>query len=233
MITIRPADDRGHVKQGWLESWHSFSFSSYQDPRWMRYGALRVLNEDRVAPRAGFPPHSHQDMEIISYVLSGALRHRDSTGGGSVIRRGDVQLMSAGRGISHSEMNDSESEPVHFLQIWVLPRRTGVAPGYQQQAIDPVALHAGFVSVAGPQGTAAPLHIEQDARLLLAWPRGGQRLEQPLNRDRRYYLHVARGEVALAGRQPLGAGDAGMIDDEAMLDLSVQSDAELLLLDLA
>ncbi|MBL6750802.1 MAG: pirin family protein [Nevskia sp.] len=232
MITIRTADDRGHVKQGWLESWHSFSFAGYQDPRWMGYGALRVLNEDRVAPRAGFPPHSHQDMEIVSYVLSGALRHRDSTGGGSVVRRGEVQLMSAGRGISHSEMNDSESEPVHFLQIWIVPGSIGIAPGYQQKRMDPAALHAGFVTVAAPAGEGAPLRLTQDARLLVAWPRGGQRLVQTLLRGRRYYLHVARGEV-VGAQLSLSAGDAAMLENETALELSAQCDSELLLLDLA
>jgi redox-sensitive bicupin YhaK (pirin superfamily) len=232
MITLRPADDRGHVKQAWLESWHSFSFASYQDPRWMGFGALRVFNEDRVNARSGFPPHSHRDMEIISYVLSGALRHRDSTGAGSVIRRGEVQLMSAGRGISHSEMNDSESEPVHFLQIWIEPGTAGIQPGYQQRKFDEGALHAGFVTVAAPPQEDPPLRLGQDARLLLAWPRGGQRLLHPLQRERRYYLHVARGEVILA-QQPVGAGDAAMLQGEASLELSVQWDAELLLFDLA
>jgi redox-sensitive bicupin YhaK (pirin superfamily) len=231
MITTRLAGQRGHGERGWLDSWHSFSFGEYHDPRWMGYGQLRVINEDRVVPGAGFPPHSHQDMEIISYVLEGSLRHRDSTGGGSVIRRGEVQLMSAGRGISHSEMNDSPAAPVHFLQIWIVPARRGIAPGYQQQALDPAALRAGFTTAVAPEGEAAPLHIHQDARLLVAWPEAGQALQQPLAAGRRYYLHVARGSVQ-ADRLPLGAGDAAMLENESILELIAGEAAELLLFDL-
>lgn len=232
MITIRPAAERGHAEHGWLESWHSFSFAEYRDPNWMSYGALRVLNDDRVAPGAGFPPHSHHDMEIISYVLEGALRHRDSTGGGSVIRRGEVQLMSAGRGISHSEMNDSAAEPVHFLQIWIVPHRQGVPPGYQQKALDENALRGGFTLAVAPEGEAAPLLIQQDARLSVAWPAAGKDLRAELSPRRRYYLHVAAGAVDLAGRR-LAAGDAAMIEQEGELWLTAQADGELLLFDLA
>ena len=231
MITTRLADQRGHAERGWLDSWHTFSFGDFHEPRWMGYGELRVVNEDRVVPGAGFPAHSHSDMEIISYVLEGGLRHRDSTGGGSVIRRGEVQLMSAGRGISHSEMNDSNSEPVHFLQIWVVPNQRGVAPGYQQKTLDQAALRAGFSKVIAPEGEAAPLRIYQDVRLYIAWPAAGQALRQPLAEGRRHYLHLARGAIQL-GRVALRAGDAAMLENESILELTAESEAELLLFEL-
>ena len=231
MITVRRADERGHASRGWLDSWHSFSFSDFHDPRWMGYGKLRVINEDRVVAGAGFPPHSHQDMEIISYVLEGGLRHRDSTGGGSVIRHGELQLMSAGRGISHSEMNHSSSEAVHFLQVWIEPSREGIAPGYQQAPLDQDALRRGFVTAISPDGANGSLRICQDARLLIAWPAAGQALQQTLLPGRRHYLHVARGTVSLGGRR-LEGGDALMLDGESSLDLHAASDAELLLFEL-
>lgn len=231
MITTRLADQRGHAERGWLDSWHTFSFGDFHDPRWMGYGPLRVINEDRVVAGAGFPPHSHQDMEIISYVLDGGLRHRDSTGGGSVIRRGEVQLMSAGRGISHSEMNDSGSAGVHFLQIWIVPDKLGVAPGYQQRALDPAALQAGLVKAVAPHGEAAPLHVHQDARMHVAWPAAGQSLRQALAAGRRYYLHVAAGGVRL-DRLELRAGDAAMLENESLLELTAIEPAEVLLFDL-
>jgi len=231
MITTRLAGQRGHAERGWLDSWHTFSFSDYHDPHWMGFGPLRVINEDRVVPGAGFPPHSHSDMEIISYVLEGGLRHRDSTGGGSVIRPGEVQLMTAGRGISHSEMNDSSSAPVHFLQIWIIPDKRGVAPGYQQKALDPAALRTGFAKVVAPEGEGAPFRIYQDARLFVAWPEAGQALRQPLQVGRRYYLHVARGSVR-SGRLELQAGDAAMLENEENLELTADTAAELLLFEL-
>jgi quercetin 2,3-dioxygenase len=231
MMTIRRAGERGHAEHGWLDSWHTFSFSGYRDPGWIGYSDLRVINEDRVAPGAGFSPHSHQDMEIISYVLEGSLRHRDSTGAGSVLRHGEVQLMSAGRGIAHSEMNGSDTRPVHFLQIWVVPGRLGVDPGYQQQALDPAPLRAGFTRVIAPEGESAPFRIHQDARLDVAWPAAGQSLRQPLAPGRRHYLHVAKGAVRTGG-QEFSAGDALMLEQESALELAVAEDAELLLFDL-
>lgn len=231
MITTRLADQRGHAERGWLDSWHTFSFGDFHDPRWTGFGPLRVINEDRVVPGAGFPPHSHSDVEIISYVLEGGLRHRDSTGGGSVIRPGELQLMSAGRGISHSEMNDSNTQPVHFLQIWIEPGQRGVAPGYQHKPLDRAALRAGFCQVIGPQDDAAPLHIHQDARLYLAWPQPGQALRQPLAAGRSHYLHIARGVVRL-DRLELGAGDAAMLENEPILELTTEKPAELLLFEL-
>ena len=232
MITIRPAATRGHAEHGWLDSHHTFSFGDYRDPEQMGYGALRVINDDRVTPGAGFAPHSHSDMEIISYVLEGGLRHRDSTGGSSVLRPAELQLMTAGRGISHSEMNASATEPVHFLQIWIVPSARGAAPGYQQQALDTAALRAGFAKVIAPADEAAPFHILQDARLYVAWPDAGQKLVQPLHAERRHYLHVARGAVKL-GAQQLVEGDAAMLRDETSLAIEAVVASELLLFDLA
>lgn len=231
MIQTRSARDRGHADHGWLDSWHTFSFSEYYDPKHMGYGPLRVINEDRVVPGAGFPPHSHQDMEIISYVLDGGLKHKDSTGGGSVLRHGEIQLMSAGRGITHSEMNASHNEPVHFLQIWVQPNVKGIAPGYQQKLLDETALRAGFAKVIAPQGEDAPFVIQQDARLYVAWAAQGQVLDQALTAGRRYYLHVALGEVQL-GELKLAAGDAAMLDKETALQLIATEASEVLLFEL-
>jgi redox-sensitive bicupin YhaK (pirin superfamily) len=231
MITTRLAAERGHAEHGWLDSWHTFSFAGYHDAQWMGYGTLRIINEDRVVAGAGFAPHSHHDMEIISYVLDGALRHRDSTGGGSVIRPGEVQLMSAGRGISHSEMNDSRDAPVHFLQIWIVPDRAGVTPGYQQKTLDQPALRAGFTKIIAPASENAPFNIHQDARLYVAWPVAGQALRQPLTAGRRHYLHIARGAVS-GSCGPLAQGDAAMLESESILELTADSPAELLLFDL-
>ncbi len=231
MQQIRYAKDRGHVQHGWLDSHHTFSFGGYQDPEWMGYSALRVINDDRVDAAAGFSPHSHRDMEIISYVLDGGLAHRDSTGGGSTLLPGELQLMTAGSGITHSEMNASRADPVHFLQIWILPNQGGVAPGYQQKPLDSAALRAGFSTVVAPATEAAPFAIHQDARLMIAWPAAGQALSQKLDPQRPHYLHVARGEVQLGG-QTLSDGDAVMLSGESALELTAQSEAELLLFDL-
>lgn len=231
MEYIRHAKDRGHVQHDWLDSHHSFSFGAYYDPEWMGFSALRVINEDRVDPGAGFPPHSHRDMEIITYVLDGGLKHRDSTGGGSTLLPGELQLMSAGSGISHSEMNASNVDPVHFLQIWVLPDRSGIKPGYQQKPLDTGALRAGFTVVAAPAAENAAFAIQQDARLAIAWSATGQQLQQVLDANRAYYLHVARGDVRANGHV-LESGDALMLHDEARLDVQVDAEAELLLFDL-
>ncbi len=231
-LQIRRAEDRGHNERGWLDSFHTFSFSDYYDPRWMGYGPLRVINEDRVVPSAGFPPHSHQNMEILSYVLDGGLKHRDSSGGGGVIRHGELQVMSAGRGINHSEMNASYTEPVHFLQIWIEPETRGLPPGYQQKPLDAAALREGFALVAAHPREQAPFAIHQDARLSIAWPEAGKTLAVPVREGRKHYLHVARGTVAL-GDETLQAGDAALIEDAAPLTLDAISDAEVLLFDLA
>lgn len=231
MIKLRRAEDRGQVDHGWLNAQHSFSFGEYYDPKWMGYSSLRVINEDRVVPGTGFAPHGHRDMEIITYVLDGAVEHRDSTGGGGVLRHGEVQVMSAGRGVQHSEKNPSAREPLHLLQIWIEPDQRGVVPRYAQAALDPAALRAGFSKVLAPEGEAAPFNIHQDARLYIAWPAAGQRLQQLLADGRRHYLHVARGTVQL-GAQRLQAGDAAMIENESAVDLVADSDAEVLLFDL-
>lgn len=232
MITVRPADTRGHAEHGWLDSHHTFSFGSWHDPAHMGIGALRVLNDDRVVGGAGFPPHSHRDMEIITYVLDGSLRHKDSTGGSSELKPGEMQVMTAGRGIAHSEMNGNPVKPVHFLQIWIVPAVRGADPGYQQQALDVAALRAGFRTVAAPEGEGAPFRLLQDARLSIAWPAAGQTVTTALRPDRRHYLHVARGAVTL-GALRLADGDAALIEQESALSLTATADAELLLFDLA
>ncbi len=231
MIILRRADERGHADRGWLDSHHTFSFSDYYDPDWLGYGALRVINEDRVVPGAGFPPHGHKDMEIISYVLAGGLRHRDSSGGGTVLGHGELQLMSAGSGITHSEMNASHTDPVHFLQIWITPAQHGVAPGYQQKMLNADALRAGFTTVVAPAAEQAPFTIHQDARIDIAWPAARSRAQRTLNPHRRYYLHVARGDISANG-EALHAGDAAMFERENSLQVLADSDAELLLFDL-
>lgn len=231
MIEVLRSADRGHAEHGWLDSRHTFSFGSYHDRRRMGYGPLRVINEDRVVAGAGFAPHSHADMEILSYVLEGALRHRDSTGGGSVLKPGEMQLMTAGRGISHSEMNASASEPVHFLQIWIETNMPGAPPGYQQQALDAPALRHGFVKIAAPEGEEAPFRLLQDARLFIAWPTVGHAVEHLAAEGRRHYLHVARGAIELNGTA-LHAGDAAMTADEASFRVVAETDAEVLLFEL-
>ncbi|HVT36749.1 MAG TPA: pirin family protein [Nevskiaceae bacterium] len=232
MISLRRSDERGHAEHGWLDARHTFSFSDYHDPRWMGYGDLRVINEDRVAPGAGFAPHGHRDMEIITYMLDGALAHHDSTGGAGVLRPGEVQVMSAGRGVRHSETNASQRETAHLLQIWIEPRETGVAPAYAQAKLDADALRAGFSTIVAPHGESAPFHIHQDARLSIAWPAAAQTLTRALDTQRRYYLHVARGNVLLGGFT-LASGDAAMIEREHALELRAEQDSELLLFDLA
>ncbi|HSW14115.1 MAG TPA: pirin family protein [Solimonas sp.] len=232
MMSLRRGDERGHADRGWLESWHSFSFSDYYDPQRMGYGALRVINQDIIVPTAGFPPHSHSDMEIITYVLEGSIRHRDSTGGSGDLRPGELQLMHAGRGISHSEINPSTAERTHLLQIWIQPEGRGHAPGYEQQALDAEALRRGFTTVVGPVGSGTPFQIHQDARLDIAWPRAGQEMQKALSAQRRYYLQVARGVVVVSGEQLLG-GDALVLEGETGLQVRAESDAELLLFDLA
>lgn len=231
MITLRRSEDRGHAEHGWLDSYHTFSFSDYQDRRFMGFSDLRVINEDRIVPGTGFGTHGHRDMEIITYVLSGGVHHRDSTGGEGILRHGELQMMSAGRGVQHSEKNPSNSEPLHLLQIWIEPNEFGVTPSYNQQVLDADALRRGFTTVIAPKGEGAQFQIHQDARLQIAWAEAGQLLERPLEAQRRYYLHVATGAVQL-GTQRLVAGDAAMIDDETSLALTASADSELLLFDL-
>ncbi|MGP1395779.1 MAG: pirin family protein [Inquilinaceae bacterium] len=232
MIVVRDRNSRGHTQTGWLDSRHTFSFGGYRDPSQMGFGALRVINQDRVIPGAGFASHDHRDMEILTYVLEGALAHRDSLGNGSVIRPGDIQRMTAGTGITHSEVNDSDTEPVHFLQIWILPDRQGLSPGYEQRHIDPAERRNRFRPMAGPAGADGAVTIHQDARLHAADLDAGHGLTHDLPSGRRAWLQVARGLVALNG-DLLREGDGASIQAEPSITLETETGAELLLFDLA
>ncbi len=214
MILRRPAGERGIARTGWLDSRHTFSFGHYHDPAWMGFGPLRVVNEDRVAPGAGFPPHPHANMEILSYVLSGALAHRDSSGGGGVLRPGELQWMSAGHGIEHSEFNASQDAPVHFLQVWIQPDRVNAPPAYAQRAFDAAERRGRWAPLATPDGAAGSLAIRQDARLLGVLLAEGEEVPVSPEPARRYWLHVAAGAVALDGER-LAAGDAIGLQAEA------------------
>ena len=233
MIRTRLAAERGHANHGWLDARHSFSFADYHDRAWMGYSNLRVINEDRVAPGTGFGTHGHSDMEIITYPLAGAVRHRDSTGGEGTIRHGEIQVMHAGRGIRHSEVNASPHETLHLLQIWIAPHSAGVAPGYEQAALAAEPLRAGFVRTVAPVGApeTAPFRIHADASLFVAWPAAGSTIATDLLPGRKYYLHLARGAVR-HGAQLLQAGDALLLEGENRLALTATTDAELLLFDL-
>ena len=227
MIQIRKAHDRGHANHGWLDSWHTFSFADYHDPRHVHFSVLRVINEDRVIPGEGFPTHPHRDMEIITYVLEGALEHKDSLGTGSVIRPGEIQRMSAGTGIRHSEFNHSQSEPVHFLQIWILPNRQGVQPSYEQKRI---GLDSQLRLLASPDGRDGSVTIHQDACVYAALLNSGE-VTHTLAPGRRAWLQVARGAVNLNGTL-LHAGDGASIEQESSLRLAADDSAEVLLFDL-
>ena len=232
MITIRPRDQRGRAQAGWLDSHHSFSFGHYYDPAHMGFRALRVINEDRVIPGAGFPTHGHQDMEIISYVLDGALAHKDSTGTAAVIRPGEVQRMSAGTGIRHSEFNASQQDPVHFLQIWIVPERAGLAPGYEQRAFGDAEKRGRLRLVASRDGREGSVTVHQDVDLYAALLGAGERVGFELRPGRHAWLQVARGQLRLNG-DLLKAGDGAAIADVAQLELTGETDAEVLLFDLA
>ncbi|MGH8678466.1 MAG: pirin family protein [Burkholderiales bacterium] len=232
MVELRKAGERGYVDHGWLKSFHTFSFAGYYDPRHMGFGALRVINEDRVAPGAGFGPHPHRDMEIISYVLDGALEHKDSIGNGSVIRPGDVQRMSAGTGVMHSEYNHSKSHSVHFLQIWIEPSERGIAPSYEQKYFDPVQKRGKLRLVASPDASHDSVTIHQDARIYASLLGDDDRVEHALAHGRRAYVYVARGKVTVNGH-PLEAGDALSAQGEQRITLECGEDTEVLLFDLA
>ena len=230
MVQIRPSDTRGHADHGWLRSRHTFSFADYFDPQHMGVGPLRVINEDWVAPATGFPLHGHRDMEIVTYILEGALEHKDSLGTGSVIRPGEVQRMSAGTGVRHSEYNPSATEPVHLLQIWIEPNRLKIPPSYEQKAFAPGELHNRLRLIASPDGQQQSVTLQQDARIYAA--RLAQHaLTQVLAPGRRAYLQVARGQLQL-GRQQLQAGDGAVIDGERDIELASPTTAEILLFDL-
>jgi quercetin 2,3-dioxygenase len=231
MITRRPADERGHADHGWLDSHHSFSFADYYDPAHMGFGPLRVINEDRVQPGMGFGTHGHRDMEIISYVLEGQLSHKDNMGNGSIIVPGDIQRMSAGRGVLHSEFNPSSSAGVHFLQIWIEPAQRGIAPSYEQANVDRAAKRGRLALLAAPAGQGGAVVIHQDARLYAGLFDGAESAVHALAPGRRAYVHVARG-VARVNGVPLDAGDAVRIEDEAEVRIDAGRDAEVLLFDL-
>jgi redox-sensitive bicupin YhaK (pirin superfamily) len=232
MIAIRTSDERGHAHHGWLDTRHTFSFADYYDPAFMGFRDLRVINEDRVEPGQGFGTHGHRDMEIISYVLEGALAHKDSLGTGSVMRVGDVQRMSAGTGILHSEYNASKEEPLHFLQIWLQPARRGLTPGYEQKTFPYEEKRGRLRLVASPDGADGSLKIHQDARLFVTILQRGERVEHALGEERAAYVQVARGRVRVNG-DPLAAGDGAAIEQEARVRLEGDGDeAEVLLFDL-
>ena len=233
MITLRAAADRGHANHGWLDSWHSFSFAGYHDPAHVHFGPLRVINEDRVAPGGGFAPHSHANMEILSVVLEGGLAHRDSTGTDGVIRPGEVQWMSAGHGIEHSEYNGSDAAPVHFLQIWIQPDRLNAQPAYAQQRFEPADRRGRWATLASPDGVDGSIAIRQQATLRAASLQPGDDVSVTLDPARLYWLHVATGEIAI-GERVLKAGDAlGFVQETGALALrGVGADSDVLLFDL-
>lgn len=231
MLDIRRSEDRGAAEHGWLSSRHSFSFANYYDPEHMGFGPLRVINEDRVQPGQGFGAHSHSDMEIISYVLDGALAHQDSMGTGSVIRYGSVQRMSAGTGVTHSEYNHSQSEPVHFLQIWIQPGKRGIKPGYEEKHFEPESKRGHWKLIASPDGRDGSVLIHQDARIFATILDGRDALEYSWPANRGAYLHVARGAVEVNG-EALKAGDAAKSVGPGHVKLANAREAEVLLFDL-
>lgn len=232
MITIRKAQERGHANHGWLDSYHTFSFANYYDPNHMEFRALRVINEDQVSPGAGFGTHGHSDMEILTYVLEGALEHKDSLGTGSIIKPGEVQRMSAGTGIRHSEFNHSKTDSVHFLQIWLLPENKGLPPSYEQHAFG-VAQNPGKLHlVAARDGREGALKVHQDVDLYAAVLEPNQGVSYTLKPQRHAWVQVARGEITLNGL-PLDKGDGAAISDDTDIVIGATTDAEILLFDLA
>lgn len=230
MITVRKANDRGATKFNWLDSRHTFSFGEYFDPQENGFSVLRVINDDRVAPGNGFGTHPHRDMEIITYVLEGAVEHRDSLGTKSVIPAGDVQRMTAGTGITHSEFNRSLSQPLHFLQIWIIPDRLGLNPGYEQKSIGDLV--KGKLSlVASPKGGGGVLTISQDVELYIGTIGGGNSIQKEIQQSRKAYVHVSRGKISL-NKIALGEGDGAKIVDQQRLELFAPDQAEILLFDL-
>lgn len=231
MMQIRKSEERGRAEHGWLSSRHTFSFAEYRDPRHMGFGPLRVINEDKVQGGQGFGTHGHQDMEIISYVLEGALEHKDSMGNGSVLRPGDVQRMSAGTGVRHSEFNHSANDRVHFLQIWVIPEKAGLQPGYEEKHFDAASKRGQLRLVISPDGREGSLCMNQDAYLYAALVDGNEHVEHVLAPNRRGYVHVVRGTLKVNGVE-LRAGDALKIEQEERIALDQAAGAEVLLFDL-
>jgi quercetin 2,3-dioxygenase len=232
MITLRKSNERGLADHGWLKSAHSFSFADYYDPRHMGFGNLRVINEDRIAPGAGFGTHGHRDMEIISYVLEGALAHKDNMGNGTAILPGDVQRMSAGRGVLHSESNDAPKASTHFLQIWIEPAVRGIDPGYEQKHFTAADKRGTLRLVASPDAREGSVTINADASLYAGLLDGAEAVQLPLDPTRKTYVHLVRGGLQVNGHE-LSAGDAAQLDGEASLSLAGGRDAEVLVFDLA
>jgi redox-sensitive bicupin YhaK (pirin superfamily) len=231
MMTLRRSGERGRTKIGWLDSRHSFSFGDYYDPAHESFGPLRVINEDWIKGGAGFPPHPHRDMEIVTYILGGAIAHKDSSGGGGTIRPGEIQRMSAGTGITHSEFNASATETCHMLQIWIVPSRRGIEPGYEQKIIDPESVRNRFARIAAPDPRENEVRLVQDAEIWAAMLDQGVEAIHALEPGRKAWLHVARGEVKL-GEETLQAGDAAAITDLGEIAIRSKAPSELLLFDL-
>ena len=231
MIVKRPANERGHMNHGWLDTYHTFSFGGYRDPAHMGFRSLRVINEDRVLPSQGFGTHPHQDMEILTWVLDGALEHKDSMGTGSVIHPGEMQRMTAGTGVTHSEFNHSSDTAVHFLQIWILPEAAGLTPGYEQRSFTDAELHNRLRPVAG-RNVEGAVHVHQDAQVYVGRLDAGTTVTHALRDERHAWVQIARGSVTLNGTE-LSAGDGAAITEETALELTATADAEVLLFDLA
>src|ERR1700744_6680566 len=231
MLTIRKSDERGKGDHGWLKSRHSFSFGDYYDPANESFGALRVINEDWIKGGAGFPPHPHRDMEIVTYILGGAIAHKDSTGGGGTIRPGEIQRMSAGSGIVHAEFNASPNETCHLLQIWIMPSRRGIEPSYEQKIIDPESVRNRFARIAAPDPRENEVRLVQDAEIWTAKLDAGVEAIRPLAQGRKAWLQVAKGEVKL-GEETLKAGDAAAITDQSEIAVRSSAPSEVLLFDL-
>jgi redox-sensitive bicupin YhaK (pirin superfamily) len=231
MIKVRRGNERGRSRTSWLDSHHTFSFNDYYDPDYTGFRSLRVINEDFVAPGAGFGRHGHKDMEILSYVLEGGLQHQDSSGGGGVIRPGEIQFMRAGTGVTHSEMNASKTEPVHFLQIWIVPDRRGLAPTYGQTPFDRGAARRGFVTLASASGDGG-LQIQQDASLFVTVLGAGEKRSREIAPGRHAWVQVTRGKASLGGK-PLDAGDGAALSEEGRVELEGRTESEVLVFDLA
>ena len=232
MIQIRKAGERGHFDHGWLDTYHTFSFGDYYDPAHLGFRSLRVINDDRVLPGQGFGMHGHQDMEIVTYVLDGVLQHRDSMGNGSILRASELQRMTAGTGVRHSEFNPSDTQWVHLYQIWLLPQRKGLTPGYEQLAVGEEEKRGRFRLVASPDGAAGALTVHQDARLYLASVFPGEKVAQEIERGRAAWLQILRGSVNVLGHD-LGAGDGVAITDENAVSVQAVVPSEVLLFNLA
>ncbi|HMH65505.1 MAG TPA: pirin family protein [Rhizomicrobium sp.] len=232
MITVRKSEDRGHGKIDWLESRHSFSFGDYYDPAFESFGPLRVINEDWIKGGAGFPPHPHRDMEIVTYILDGAISHKDSTGGGGTIRPGEIQRMSAGAGIVHAEFNASATETCHLLQIWIMPSKRGIQPGYEQKTIDAEAVRNRFARIAAPEPRENEVRLVQDAEIWAAKLDAGIEAIHPLAQGRKAWLQVAKGEVVVDG-ETLKAGDAAALTDQTQIAVRSIQPSEVLLFDLS